>query len=42
MTPLHGEVAGANEVDDARWLGVEEARRMLTYERDLEVLARLS
>ena len=42
MTTLDGEVGGANEVDDARWVPVEDARALLTYERDREVLDRLS
>jgi len=27
-----------HEVDEARWVSVDEARRLLTYERDIEVL----
>ena len=33
-----GALDFAHEVDDARWVSVDEARRLLTYERDIEVL----
>jgi 8-oxo-dGTP diphosphatase len=34
-----GELAFLHEVDQARWVSAAEARGLLTYERDLEVLA---
>jgi len=39
MTPIAGELAAANEVDDARWVSLAEAPSLLTYARDLELLA---
>ena len=41
MTPLDGELAPANEIDDARWATLSEARAALTYGRDRDLLARL-
>lgn len=41
MTVASGEPGGANEVDDARWVPLDDARRMLSYDRDLEVLSAL-
>jgi 8-oxo-dGTP pyrophosphatase MutT (NUDIX family) len=38
MTPVGGTLAPANEVDDARWMPVGEARMALTYERDRRIL----
>jgi 8-oxo-dGTP diphosphatase len=38
MTPVGGSVAAANEVDDARFVSLAEARRLLTYARDVELL----
>jgi 8-oxo-dGTP pyrophosphatase MutT (NUDIX family) len=38
MTPARGEPAGANEVDEAAWVGAAEARGRLSYDRDLAVL----
>lgn len=35
-----GEFAANDEVDDIRWLGVDEARELLTYEQDRTVLDR--
>jgi 8-oxo-dGTP pyrophosphatase MutT (NUDIX family) len=40
MDVLGGGFAPHAEVDDLRWLTVQEARRLLTYERDREVLDR--
>ena len=40
MTPVAGVLRPANEVDDARWVPVDEAARMLSYARDRELLAR--
>ena len=39
MTPVGGVLGPANEVDDARWVAVDEAVRMLSYARDRELLA---
>jgi 8-oxo-dGTP pyrophosphatase MutT (NUDIX family) len=36
-----GEARFDHEVDDARWVSVEEAVALLTYERDVEVLRAL-
>ena len=42
MTLAEGDVlAAANEVDDARWVPVEEARRTLTYDHDRLMIDRL-
>jgi len=38
MTPIGGRLAAANEVDEARFVSVAEARRLLTYRRDVELL----
>jgi 8-oxo-dGTP pyrophosphatase MutT (NUDIX family) len=38
MTPTAGSLAAANEVDDARFVPLAEARRLLTYTRDIELL----
>jgi len=38
MTVAGGDPAGANEVDEATWLPVEEARARLSYPRDVAVL----
>jgi len=38
MTPEEGRLAAANEIDDARFVPVAEARGLLTYERDRELL----
>ena len=38
MAPVSGDVAADNEVDDARFVPLEEARALLTYQRDVEVL----
>jgi 8-oxo-dGTP diphosphatase len=40
MTVAGGQLAPANEVDDARWVPLEEARSMLTYDHDRDVLRR--
>jgi 8-oxo-dGTP diphosphatase len=34
MTPVGGEFEPNDEVDELRWVTPDEARRMLTYERD--------
>jgi 8-oxo-dGTP diphosphatase len=38
MTVVSGEVAGHHEVDEALWVPLDEARRQLTYPRDVGVL----
>ena len=38
MQPLGGSLQPDTEVDDARWVSVDEARGLLSYERDAEVL----
>jgi hypothetical protein len=42
MRPVEGTVEAANEVDDARWLPLDKAIELLSYERDREVLRSLS
>ncbi len=39
MEVLDGEFAVSNEVDELQWLELEVAARILTYERDRELLA---
>jgi 8-oxo-dGTP diphosphatase len=34
MTPVGGEFEPNDEVDEVRWVTPEEARGMLSYERD--------
>jgi 8-oxo-dGTP pyrophosphatase MutT (NUDIX family) len=41
MRPLDGILRPQNEVDAAEWLTVDEARKRLSYERDLAVLEAL-
>jgi len=41
MRPLTGEFSPHAEVDEARWLPLEQARAALTYDRDRIVLASL-
>ncbi|MFZ1880625.1 MAG: NUDIX hydrolase [Gaiellaceae bacterium] len=36
-----GEARGQNEIDEVRWLSLEEARRLLTYDRDRVLLDRI-
>jgi 8-oxo-dGTP pyrophosphatase MutT (NUDIX family) len=38
MTPTAGTLGPANEVDDARWVPLEEAFKLLTYEHDRRLL----
>ena len=38
MTPVTGELAPRDEVDDAEWLSIDAARARLSYERDLPLL----
>jgi 8-oxo-dGTP diphosphatase len=42
MTVAAGELKGQSEVDVARWVSPAEALRLLTYERDRELLAPLA
>ena len=41
MQPVEGEFRQSDEVDEARWVRIEDAARRLTYEHDLPVLARI-
>lgn len=41
MTPVSGRFTPTDEVDDLRWLPVDEAQAALTYERDRPVLEAL-
>ncbi len=41
MAPIGGALATLNEVDDARWVSLVDAPDLLTYERDVELLAQL-
>jgi 8-oxo-dGTP pyrophosphatase MutT (NUDIX family) len=38
MSVVDGELEPANEIDAARWSPLEEARSLLTYERDVALL----
>ncbi len=38
MTIVGGELEPANEIDAARWSPLPEARRLLTYDRDVAIL----
>ena len=40
MTPVAGTLQPAHEIDDARWVPLEEAVNVLSYDRDRELLAR--
>ncbi len=42
MAPLGGKFAPNNEVDEVRWLPLEEADRALTYTRDRDLLENLA
>ena len=37
-----GEARAQNEVDEVRWVPLEEAAALLTYERDADLLSRLT
>jgi 8-oxo-dGTP diphosphatase len=39
MTVVAGTIAPAHEIDDARWATRSEATRLLTYQRDRDLLA---
>jgi 8-oxo-dGTP diphosphatase len=41
MEPLEGEFSPNREVDELRWAEPDEARELLSYERDRDVLAGL-
>jgi len=41
MTVVAGELEPANEIDDARWCALSEARGLLSYDRDRPLLDRL-
>jgi 8-oxo-dGTP diphosphatase len=41
MTSVGGALVPANEVDDARWVSLDEASALLSYPRDVELLSRL-
>jgi 8-oxo-dGTP diphosphatase len=41
MAPIGGELAYLHEVDAARWVTLDEARGLLTYERDIALLDRI-
>ena len=38
MTPTAGALGPANEVDDARWVPLQEGARLLTYDHDRRLL----
>jgi 8-oxo-dGTP diphosphatase len=38
MTPAAGTLRAANEIDDARWVPLQEAPGLLTYEHDRRLL----
>ena len=38
MTPVGGEFAPTDEVDELRWVTPDEARRLLSYDRDRELV----
>ncbi len=42
MTVAGGDPAGDNEVDEARWVPLDEARARLTYSRDVAILDALA
>jgi 8-oxo-dGTP diphosphatase len=41
MTPVEGELGPTNEIDEARWVPLDDAAGVLTYARDRELLERL-
>jgi len=41
MHPVSGEFRPTREVDEVRWLPAEEARSLLTYQHDRELLDRM-
>jgi hypothetical protein len=38
MTPTRGTLGAANEIDDARWVPLQEAAMLLTYQHDRRLL----
>ena len=42
MTPVSGDFTPSDEVDELRWLTPDEARGVLTYTRDVELLDAIS
>jgi 8-oxo-dGTP pyrophosphatase MutT (NUDIX family) len=42
MTPVAGDFVPTDEVDELRWLGLDDAAAALTYDRDRAVLAALA
>jgi hypothetical protein len=38
MEPIHGELEYRHEVDVARWVTLDEAKGLLTYQRDVALL----
>jgi 8-oxo-dGTP diphosphatase len=38
MEPIGGELAFRHEVDDARWVSRDDARSLLTYDRDVALV----
>jgi 8-oxo-dGTP pyrophosphatase MutT (NUDIX family) len=42
MAPVSGTFVPNDEVDEIRWLGLAQAGRLLSYERDRDLLAVLS
>jgi 8-oxo-dGTP pyrophosphatase MutT (NUDIX family) len=42
LMTCEGEPRAQNEVDEVRWVPLEEAAAVLTYERDVELLSRLA
>ena len=41
MAPIEGELSATNEVDETRWVPLEDAADLLTHARDRELLERL-
>ena len=41
MTVTSGDPAGDNEVDEARWVTLDQAASQLSYHHDVEVVAAL-
>jgi 8-oxo-dGTP diphosphatase len=42
MTPVEGEFSTTEEVDELRWLEPAEAARLVTYDRDRELVESIS
>lgn len=41
LSPVEGQAAPRNEIDEVRWLSLVDAERLLSYDRDVEVLRAL-